>query len=115
MPSLEQSVKSQFAKVFSSSDWPLFKEIAEVSLMEAAYLRKLDFKKVPDNRKLLVRNSRKRLLIGVGAELLLKAVNLKNGYCINKPPRGSGLAFPFAPQRRRACNWMQRTATPSTS
>jgi hypothetical protein len=96
MPSLEQSVKDQFAKVFASSDWRLFKEVAEVNLAEAAILKKSSFKAVAQNRRLLVRNARKRLLIGIGAELLLKAVYLKSGYGINKP-RGAagGLKLPF--------------------
>jgi hypothetical protein len=98
MPSLEQSVKSQFAKIFSYSDWHLFKEMAEVSFSEAAFLKRSDFNKVTDRRRLLVRNSRKRLLIGVGTELLLKAICLKTGHCINKPQdRRSALRFPFTP------------------
>ena len=48
--------------------------------------------------KLLARNSRKRLLIGVGVELLLQAVYLKHRYMINKPPGGSPLRFPFSSQ-----------------
>jgi hypothetical protein len=48
--------------------------------------------------KLLARNARKRLLIGVGVELLLKAIYLKQGYVINKPPKGSPLKFPFVVQ-----------------
>src|ERR1700693_2359114 len=94
--SLEQSVKDQFEKVFSASDWGLFKEIAEASLSEAAFLKKSDFR-VPGHRKLLARNSRKRLLIGIGVELLLKAIYLKGGYCINKPPKDCGLKIPFKP------------------
>lgn len=86
MQSIEESVRSQFAKVFSNADWPLFKHMAEIYLTEAAFLKKASFK-VPKNRKLLVRNSRKRLLIGIGAELLLKAIYLKAGYCINTPHR----------------------------
>jgi hypothetical protein len=98
MPSLEQSVKSQFEKVFSDSDWKLFKEMAELAFSEAAFLKKSDFNKVAEQKKLLVRNSRKRLLIGVGAELLLKAVYLKAGYCINRPQNErSPLRFPFSP------------------
>jgi hypothetical protein len=96
-PSLEQSVKNQFAKVFSGPDWKLFKEMAEHSFSEAAFLKTSDFKCVPVNRRLLVRNSRKRLLIGIGAELVLKAVYLKAGYCINRPPKGCGLTIPFKP------------------
>ena len=97
IPSLEQSVKSQFERVFPVSDWELFKEMAEASFSEAAFLKTSAFKKVADNKKLLARNSRKRLLIGVGAELLLKAVYLKTGYCINKPkvPKHTGPTFPF--------------------
>jgi hypothetical protein len=45
--------------------------MAEFSFSEAAFLKKADSKKVVDRNRLLVRNSRKRLLIGVGAELLL--------------------------------------------
>lgn len=85
MPSLEQSVKEQFAKVFESKDWKIFKEVAEVNLGEAAVLKKSSFSTVAKGRKLLIRNIRKRLLIGIGAELLVKAVYLKSGYCINKP------------------------------
>lgn len=84
MPSLEQSVKDQFAKVFASQDWRLFKDVAEINLAEAATLKKSSFK-VAANRQLLIRNMRKRLLIGIGSELLLKAVYLKLGYGINKP------------------------------
>lgn len=34
----------------------------------------------------------KRLLIGVGCELLVKAAYLKLGYCVNKPRKGNGIA-----------------------
>lgn len=97
MPSLESSVKSQFARIFRKSDWPFFKEMAEFSFSEAAFLKKDDFKKLPRNRRLLVRNSRKRLLIGIGTELLLKALYLKAGYSINQPKDGAKakLTFPF--------------------
>jgi hypothetical protein len=97
--SLEQSVKSQFEKVFSVSDWNLFKEMAEASFLEAAFLKMSDFKRVPNHRKLLARNSRKRLLIGIGTELLLKAIYLKAGYRINKPKDTPTctLKFPFKP------------------
>ena len=50
---------------------------------------------IESSLRLLARNARKRLLIGVGIELLLKAVYLKNGYCINKPKSGSSPKFPF--------------------
>ncbi len=95
MPSIEQSVKAQFAKVFQTSDWQLFKSIAEANFRDAARVKKADMPIEPSLR-LLARNCRKRLLIGVGVELLLKAVYLKNGYCINKPQDASRkLKFPF--------------------
>lgn len=94
MPNIEQSVKSQFAKVFTVADWPLFKKMAEANLREAATLLKADMP-IADSLKLLARNSRKRLLIGVGVELLLKAIYLKHGYAINKPLTDRSLKFPF--------------------
>jgi hypothetical protein len=103
-PSLEQSVKDQFARVFPDSDWKFFKEMAEHSFSEAAFLKKSDFKRVPVHRRLLVRNSRKRLLIGIGAELLLKAIYLKGGYCINKPPKHCALTIPFKPAEAAGVN-----------
>lgn len=103
MPSLEQSVKNQFARVFSPSDWHLFKAMAEINLSEAAFLRKSDFK-VAESLQLLVRNSRKRLLIGIGTELLIKAVYLKAGYCINKPQDNkSAVKLPFKPAEAAQC------------
>ena len=97
MADVEQSVKSQFAKVFAVSDWSLFKKVAESNLSEAAKLLKRDMP-IEKSLKLLARNSRKLLLIGVGVELLLKATYLKHGYMINKPPNGSSLKFPFSAQ-----------------
>lgn len=87
-------MKSQFEKVFTINDWPLFKKMAESNLREAAMLLKADMH-IENSLKLLARNSRKRLLIGVGVELLLKAVYLKKGYAINRSPKGSPLTFPF--------------------
>ena len=103
MPSVEQSVKSQFAKVFSTSDWRLFKEMAEINLSEAAFLKKSSFN-VARHMQLLIRNSRKRLLIGIGAELLLKAVYLKAGYCINKPQDNKApVKLPFKQTEATQC------------
>ncbi|HTG14527.1 MAG TPA: hypothetical protein VK747_04585 [Blastocatellia bacterium] len=100
-------MKSQFAKVFVSSDWRLFKEMAEINLSEAAFLKKSS--KVAKSRRLLARNSRKRLLIGVGLELLLKAVYLKADYCINKPQdRAAPLRPPFRPSE--AVGWQLEAA-----
>jgi len=95
MTSIEQSVKSQFAKVFAASNWCLFKKIAESNLHEAAKLRTTNML-IEDDLKLLARNSRKRLLIGIGVELLLKAIYLKHGYVINKPSEKIALTFPFS-------------------
>jgi hypothetical protein len=97
MPSTEQSIKAEYAKIFVASDWQLFKRMAEAQFREAAFLRKKDMH-VNQVLKLLARNSRKRLLIGIGTELLLKAVYLRNGYCINKPESKSSIAFPFTQQ-----------------
>lgn len=94
MPDIERSVKSQFAKVFTVADWPLFKKMAESNLQEATSLLKADMP-IESSLKLLARNSRKRLLIGVGVELLLKAIYLKQGYAINRPPKDSPFKFPF--------------------
>lgn len=94
MATIEESIKSQFAKVFTYDDWRLFKKMAEANLSEAAKLLKVDMP-VEKALQLLARNSRKRLLIGIGVELLLKAIYLKNGYVINRPPQGSPLKFPF--------------------
>lgn len=96
MPSPEQIVKDQFAKIFESGDWTLFKEVAEANLLEAAKLKKAAFPHVRPKLQLLMRNARKRLLIGVGIELLLKSIYLKQGYAINQPKNGVvGLQFPF--------------------
>ncbi len=102
MPSVEQIVKAQYAKLFEQDDWTLFKETAEALLREAAYIKTPDMSFVP-NRKLLARNSRKRLLIGIGIELLLKAVYLKNGYSINKRQQDkSTKGFPFTIEHARS-------------
>lgn len=45
-------------------------------------------------RPLLARNIRKRLLIGIGVELLLKSAFLKAGYAINKPVNSNEFRFP---------------------
>lgn len=96
MPSIEQSIKNHFSRVFQSSDWGLFKEVSDINLAEAAMLKKKSFKSVPQSQRLLIRNTRKRLLIGIGTELLLKAVYLKSGYSINKPlPAVRGIKPPF--------------------
>jgi hypothetical protein len=93
--SVEQSVKQQFAEVFKPTDWHLFKEVAEYHLRQAAFLLKCGVD-VRSELRLLVRNSQKRLFIGIGIELLVKALYLKNGYAINKTERENRtLRLPF--------------------
>jgi hypothetical protein len=95
MGSVESSVKRQFARVFRESDWRLFKKIADSYFGQAAFLLKHQLRVSPD-LKLLVRNSQKRLFIGVGTELILKALYLKKGFAINRPEDGNKtLKFPF--------------------
>jgi hypothetical protein len=95
MCSVESSVKQQFARVFRESDWRLFKKMADCYFRQAAFLLKHHLG-VPPDLKLLVRNSQKRLFIGVGTELILKALYLKNGYAVNRPEDGNKtLKFPF--------------------
>jgi hypothetical protein len=96
MVSTEKNVKSQFEKVFVACDWRLFKKFAESNLQEAAALLTSDMV-FAGRQKLLARNSRKRLLIGVGVEILLKAICLKHGYAINthKSRQGNPPSFPF--------------------
>ncbi len=97
MVSIEQRIKAQFGKVFKATDWSLFKKMAESNLSEATKLQKRDML-IDIRHQLLARNSRKRLLIGIGVELMLKAVYLKRGYMINRPPKESPLKFPFSEQ-----------------
>lgn len=94
--SVEQVVKKQFARVFVVDDWRLFKSMAEFYLRRSVFLKKADVDIVP-RLKLLARNCQKRLLIGIGTELLLKAAYLKHGFLINKFERDqTGTpAFPF--------------------
>ena len=94
--SVEKRVKGQFAKVFRRGDWRLFKRMADLYLERAARLKKSDLEFAPAELRLLVRNTQKRLLIGIGVELLLKAVYLKHGFAINKAAMRSDLVFPFA-------------------
>ena len=80
-------IKSQYARILENGDWVNFKEIAEFYFMAAAKLKK---KHIESKKNiLLLRNSQKRLFLGIGCELFLKAIYLKNGYCINKLKSGS--------------------------
>ena len=93
MPSIEQSTAAQFARIFDVSDWRRFRMMAELNLREATVLKNKNMD-ISSEYRLIARNSRKRLLIGVGTELLLKAIYLQCGYCINRPRRGLRLQFP---------------------
>ncbi|RME56680.1 hypothetical protein D6779_10150 [Candidatus Parcubacteria bacterium] len=86
MTSLESQIKQQFARIFNTGDWSAFKLLAEYYLRTATRLRKRDVD-IGTPYKLLARNAQKRLFIGVGCELLVKAFFLKQGYGINKIDR----------------------------
>lgn len=96
MPTTEEDTKGQFARVFLSSDSKLFKDMAEVYFRQAVFLRTKDLDHVL-RRRLLVRNCQKRLFLGVGTELLLKAIYLHGGFSINEFSRGQNgtPTFPF--------------------
>lgn len=97
MASIEQTVKTNFARVFVKSDWQVFKGIADRYFERSAHLRKSDMTAFPKDWRLLARNVEKRLFIGIGTELLLKALYLRHGYVINRPVKGTqgAPAFPF--------------------
>jgi len=96
MPAVEQVTKATFARIFVKSDWHLFKAMAQFHLSRATSLRTADVAYVPQPWRLLARNAQKRLAIGIGTELLLKALYLKHGFVINKPrQKHSVLKFPF--------------------
>jgi len=84
MPSIEQEIKEQYAKVFKKTDWQSFKLIAEYYLTKAATLKRKDVE-IDYSYNLLLRNIQKRLFLGIACELLVKACYLKHGYVINKP------------------------------
>ncbi|MBE7434845.1 MAG: hypothetical protein HS100_13090 [Anaerolineales bacterium] len=86
--SIEKDVKSQYAKFFTEPDYPNFKFLAEYYFDLSAKLLTTDVK-APKNLRLMIRNIQKRLFIGIGTELLLKAVFLYCGFGINKPNSGS--------------------------
>ncbi len=85
--SLEAEIKSQYEKFFSKNDSGVFKLMAEYYLRKAVTLKTKDIE-ADETLKLLLRNIQKRLFIGIGSELLLKAFFLRNGYCINTPQLG---------------------------
>jgi hypothetical protein len=79
----ESQIKSQFAKIFTSDDWTTFKFMSDYYFKTAS---KISIKSIDIDEpfKLMCRNIQKRLFIGIGTELLLKSLFLKNDYCINR-------------------------------
>jgi hypothetical protein len=94
--SIESQIKQQYSKFFAQSDWVIFKSVAGYYLEVATRLRKRDIE-THEAYRLLIRNAQKRLFIGVGCELLVKAFFLKHGYGINKvkSPYRSTYSFPY--------------------
>jgi hypothetical protein len=80
---IEQVIKQQFCKIFEQKDWYVFKLMADYYFKTAAEILKKDVN-IDETYKLMVRNIQKRLFIGIGGELLLKSLFLKNDFCINK-------------------------------
>jgi hypothetical protein len=99
--SIEQSVKDQFARVFPASSRRLFEQDAESNLREAAELR-MENIRIDSSLQSLARNARKRLLIGLGVELLPGAafykINRDNQFA---PTTGSAVLWRHDAQRGR--------------
>lgn len=93
MSSIESETKAQFSKVFVPEDWELFKRMADYYFEEAVRLKAKNIP-APLDLKLLIRNSRKRLLIGMGVEFLLKSYYLSKRYFINRQLIGVDQPFP---------------------
>lgn len=100
MPTVEQEIKQQFARLFVAQDASLFKRMADYYFERAAFLRNADIE-IVQTLKLLARNCQKRLFIGIGTELLLKALYLSHGFSINTIERGQPgpPLFPFTFQQ----------------
>ena len=81
MSEIVNEIKEQFARVLNASDWLHLLEVAEFHFETAAKLKKKNIRYI--KKQLLMRNSMKRLHLGIGVELALKAAFLKNGKCIN--------------------------------
>lgn len=105
-----KEIEQQLARQFVATDWPLFKRMADANLSEAAHLRKRDMR-VTSVSPLLARNVRKRLLIGLGTELLLKALFLKSGYAINLSIGKGAKPFPTKFQDVVDVPLLSKTAT----
>jgi hypothetical protein len=86
MPNIVNEVKNQFARILGMGDWVHLLDVAEYHFEVAAKLRKKNIRY--GGKKLLLRNSMKRLHLGIGVELALKSAYLKKGICINKLKNG---------------------------
>jgi hypothetical protein len=91
MTDIVTETKKQFARIFETTDWNHLLDVADYHFQEAAHLKTRNIRFT--DKQLLIRNSMKRLHLGVGVELALKAAYLKKGICVNKfkgnkPPEG---------------------------
>lgn len=93
MKSIEQTIKKQYAKIFEFRDCPVFKKMADYYFESAAKILKKDIE-IDEPYKLMIRNIQKRLFLGIGTELLLKSIFLKNKYCINSSKKNTKISFP---------------------
>lgn len=84
MTDIEPLIKAQYAKFFGCDDYSTFKTVAEYYFKAAAFLKRDDVD-AQEELKLWIRNTQKRLFIGIACELLVKSVYLYKGYGINKP------------------------------
>lgn len=77
-------VKDQYARILKPKDCILLKESGEYYLKTAARLKKQDIRWGNKKLALLLRNTQKRLFLGIGCELILKSFYLREKRCINK-------------------------------
>ena len=86
MSNVINEIHSQYTCLLMPDDWLAFRQLAEYHFKIAAKLHKADLELADAPKSML--HSVKRLHIGVGFELILKAAYLKNGKCINVFNRG---------------------------
>ena len=108
MPSIEADVKKDFARLFTVQDAALFKEMAECYFRQALFLQKADVKMC--ERLRLLGRSQKRLFLGIGTELLLKAIYLKYGYSINELENAKEAGAPKFPFKFQQVGAFKQTA-----
>jgi hypothetical protein len=82
MTGIVNEIKDQFARIIEPTDWSYLLEIADYHFETAAKLKKRNIRYT--KKQLLIRNSMKRLHLGIGVELALKSAFLKKGICVNK-------------------------------